>query len=510
MDPKQKPSRGLKTLGSVRLRDQDTGQVILVPQPSNDPNDPLNWVYRYYLAVLTCSGIFMGNFLAGGPSVALVEVVVEFFGTPVPSPDDPFTLTPESVAAFNSAVSKTSYLFTVSALAYGVSNLFWMPFTVKFGRRPVYISSFILFTACTIWASRAQSLYSAALQLGAAGGSVLTGVISIHNNWRMTYYVAVAMNGLITLLVIFTMPETAYDRATVEIESNTVEVEKSSEGVGAGSREEIETVAGLEENIPVTRRKSYWESMSILNGILTQEPLWKIFLRPVAMLLLPSVLWATLVLGTCVGYIVVMSTVVPSAFQSVYGFNTWQTGVLWVSSLLGALISMPFAGVFSDFVANKLTERNAGIREPEMRLPALLPMAIIVPGSLILFGFGVQHELHWIAAAVGMALLGFGVVGCGNIAVVYTIDAYRPVAGEVVVAEMGFKAVVAFLVSFYANKWIEHSGYDGTFATMAGMSVGTLALGVPLYIWGKRIRQRTLGWSIMKLVDWCEDREVGE
>lgn len=32
-----------ETLGRVRLQDEITGASILVPQPSSDPNDPLNW-----------------------------------------------------------------------------------------------------------------------------------------------------------------------------------------------------------------------------------------------------------------------------------------------------------------------------------------------------------------------------------------------------------------------------------------------------------------------------------
>jgi len=32
-----------RTLGNVRLRHQETNEIILIPTPSNDPNDPLNW-----------------------------------------------------------------------------------------------------------------------------------------------------------------------------------------------------------------------------------------------------------------------------------------------------------------------------------------------------------------------------------------------------------------------------------------------------------------------------------
>lgn len=32
-----------QTLGNVRLRHHETNEIILVPTPSSDPNDPLNW-----------------------------------------------------------------------------------------------------------------------------------------------------------------------------------------------------------------------------------------------------------------------------------------------------------------------------------------------------------------------------------------------------------------------------------------------------------------------------------
>lgn len=31
------------TLGSLRLRHHETNEIILIPTPSRDPNDPLNW-----------------------------------------------------------------------------------------------------------------------------------------------------------------------------------------------------------------------------------------------------------------------------------------------------------------------------------------------------------------------------------------------------------------------------------------------------------------------------------
>lgn len=30
-------------MGHLRLRDLETNEIILIPTPSQDPNDPLNW-----------------------------------------------------------------------------------------------------------------------------------------------------------------------------------------------------------------------------------------------------------------------------------------------------------------------------------------------------------------------------------------------------------------------------------------------------------------------------------
>jgi hypothetical protein len=35
--------RSHQGLGTLRLRHQETQEILLIPTPSDDPNDPLNW-----------------------------------------------------------------------------------------------------------------------------------------------------------------------------------------------------------------------------------------------------------------------------------------------------------------------------------------------------------------------------------------------------------------------------------------------------------------------------------
>lgn len=74
-----------------------------------------------------------------------------------------------------------------------------------------------------------------------------------------------------------------------------------------------------------------------------------------------------------------------------------------------------------------------------MRLPAMIFGGIAGPLALILYGVGIGKQLHWMVLTLGLALLNFAIVQATNVTLVYTIDAYRPAAGEIVVTQLGFK-----------------------------------------------------------------------
>jgi hypothetical protein len=48
------------------------------------------------------------------------------------------------------------------------------------------------------------------------------------------------------------------------------------------------------------------------------------------------------------------------------------------------------------------------------------------------------------------------------------------------------------------------------YGTLAGIVFGWLTLALPLYIWGKPLRQKSLEWKFVRLVQWDLDRETGE
>ncbi|KAJ4144978.1 hypothetical protein LMH87_003843 [Akanthomyces muscarius] len=522
------------TLGNVRLRNQENDEIILIPTPSSDPNDPLNWSQwrKKYIAIVLCVAMAMCNFLAAGPSIAIVRTAIDFF---------PQTAQSETLMTY--AIPRVAYFFTSTSLLQGMGNLFWIPAANKWGRRPVYIASYTIYFATAVWlifeksysgflvgrilmgfgAGAAETLapvtitdifflhergaimsaYTCFLSIGVAFGMIISGGITANKDWRTIYEVSSALIGFVLLLLFFTLPETAYKRMEhiKHISSG------SSEALGSNVSQNSDAETGQ----PTAPKHTYLQSLKVFRRKpLTDESMLKMFVRPFALVILPSVLWAALVQSVTIGFLVAVTSNVDPAFEQAYRFQPWQVGLCFFAAIIGSLLGLPAGGKLGDLCADYLTKRNGGIREPEMRLPTIMISAITAPLALVLYGVGIQHHLHFICPTIGLALLNFSITQATTVCLVYVIDSYRPVAGEITLAVMGFKSLFGFFLSFETNPWINKSGYQDAYGAMAGISAAVIIMWIPLYLWGKALRTKTWQWRIMSLVHWADDREVGE
>ncbi|THX73466.1 MFS general substrate transporter [Aureobasidium pullulans] len=542
----------VRTLGSVRLTREGTNERILYPKPSNDPNDPLNWskAYKIYLMSLTSTALVLSNFMAAGPSIAIVELTIDIFHAYPPSPLIPGSFAPASIARFSSSISKAAYLFSATALLQGISNLFWVPVALKYGRRKVYVLSFLLFGVTTIWASRANSfgnllaarlvmgwfagtaecvapltvadlfflhergtymaIFAAALAAGAPLGSIVGGLFTLSTDWRALYYLGTGLIFAFTILAFFTMPKTAFIRIPevhelALVRQTSKDIEKP---LGALQVERLSPERSVEiSNIP---KKTFRQNLAFVTPPQTKESFWKIFIRPILLLALPPVIWSTVTVGLVVGIVVILSVSLANDFYTIYHLETWQSGLCWIAVIVGTAIGMPICGKLTDTTADFFTARAGGIREPEHRLPFCILPALFMPGGLLMYGLSLDHHTHWAVPVVGLAIISVGIVGGTTGAMAYIVDAYRPIAGECVVSVMAFKAAFAFLIAFYTNSWLAADGPAVVYGTLAGIVFAWLALALPLYIWGKQLRQKSLDWKFIRLVQWDLDRETGE
>lgn len=296
-------------------------------------------------------------------------------------------------------------------------------------------------------------MYTAALSAGVSGGIILSGLITIGLSWRYIYFIASALVGALLILVYLTFPETAFNRSPVHVpgsnEAPSKLYENGDEILEKGIHD-MQVERSDEYTHPIHEvtnhgeahtppKDSFIQSMRVFHGKFINETYWKVFYRPVVLLSLPSILWATLVMSVTIGFLVAISSNFASAFAETYNFKAWQSGLCFISGFIGTMLGIFFGGSVSDMVADFFTRRNDGIREPEMRLPAATIGLIASPLGLILYGVGIEDKMHWIVPTLGLGFLSFAIAQVTNVTLTYVIDSYRPIAGETIVTQLAFK-----------------------------------------------------------------------
>jgi hypothetical protein len=83
----------------------------------------------------------------------------------------------------------------------------------------------------------------------------------------------------------------------------------------------------------------------------------------------------------------------PSFFSAVQKLNI--IGFFNFALLIGTFIGLFTAGPLSDWVSMKLTIRNNGIREPEMRLVAMIPYIFVMILGNVVNAVGYQKKWPW-------------------------------------------------------------------------------------------------------------------
>lgn len=120
------------TMNAKHAKGTRTRDIVLVPAPSSDPEDPLNWTPRRKTLSTICMCVY--TLMVGIASAAIYSVLVPI--------SEATSLTLDDLNA------GTGYMF----LAFGWGCLFWQPMALQYGKRPVYLISILATMAIQIWA----------------------------------------------------------------------------------------------------------------------------------------------------------------------------------------------------------------------------------------------------------------------------------------------------------------------------------------------------------------------
>ena len=483
------------------------GEIVLVPQPSLDPNDPLNWPQWKKECIMCLVSM-----------AALMSTAI--YATILPSA----LILSE---AFNVPLGTVSLASGAHTFAIGGITFVACACTQKFGKRPVFLFSSLGLTWTCIWAAAAQSwpswfaarvfqglfvsafeiivpssvgdlyfvhergkrlaIWNWCLSTGATLGSVIGGYISQGLNWRWNFGFAAIACGCLFILFFFFVPETCYIR---DPKFNTdLTTEGNLERAVLASKEEKIAIERIERTA-VPEKHSYLHTLRPWTGEIYDRSnfLWLV-VRPVFCYLYPSVLWASFCYGWSVATLGLYGFVNAQIFISTYKFDAGKVGLVSLSPWILGMLTNVIAGPLIDWIATKLSRANKGVYEPEFRLPLLLPGLII--GAMGSFGFGMSIDAGdpWIAPTLFYGLSsGIGGVLVGLPVYSYVVDSFRPLAPEAFVCINFLKNSLNFGLSFGINQWVVNQGFSKTFQTVGGLQIAFTVPAFFLWIYGKRLR----------------------
>jgi len=324
---------------------------------------------------------------------------------------------------------------------------FWSPLAEFYGRRPIYLASFLAFMIWLIPSALAQNIttmivarffqglagsaflsvsggtvgdmftrddmqapmaiFTLAPFVGPSTGPLIGGVVNSFLSWRWTHYIVLIESAVLIVTLFFFVPET-YRNSSEPSPPPPLSPPKSNlhlDPVLLAKKARRLRAATGDDRYFAPMEKTTRSVLSTVSSSL---------LRPFQILAFePMCLILDLYSAILLGLLYLFFGAFPLVFRNNYGFNLWQVGLTFMGLLLAmplAAASTPFWHRLRDRLADGRRGENGGEPrpEPEDQLPMVILAAPLITGGLFWFGFTTYPWIHWIVPIIGSFVFGIG------------------------------------------------------------------------------------------------------
>ncbi|KAF2220357.1 major facilitator superfamily domain-containing protein [Elsinoe ampelina] len=495
--------------------------ILLVPTPSSDLEDPLRWSrWRkgYHLLLLVAYSSLMGAITNWSSVIYVVLAQV-----------------------YETTIANLSIGLALCLLMLGVANVFLIPLSNKLGRRATYNWSLLFVLGAEVWLARSKSIgdfqgahvllgigaapfealvpvsvsdtyyahergtrlayYVFGLAFGSLVGPICAGYMVTSQGWEWIYWWGVILTGLLTFLFFFTFEETYFERsADLHEAAQSLHVRKVEEM----NPEDYETKEAMEgeqihyatsgpkvgDILDTTKFRLQFSFFKLFPT--TWSTVLNDFWRPLKVCSLPAIIWCGVNYGTCVSWLAVMGTTVAATLAPPpYLFSNSQIGLFWIAPLIGAIIGAIYSGTVTDRFVLLDVQSKPWIQRAEFRLWSCLPAAIIFPAGLMLYGIGAARGMAWIVLFVGGGLIGFGLSVGGSVSMAYTLDCYKEIDTQAITTIILIRNVVGFAITWAIQPWINNMGKQNAFIVVGCLAFTITGASVIFIFFGKSMRKWT-------------------
>lgn len=520
-----------------------SGGVILMPQPSDSPNDPLNWSWFRKYAHFTVI-IFITAFTSAtaNDAGATQDLLNEIYGISYDLMNTGAGVLFASIAITLLLLAPTTSIWgrKVSyfiCLAMGLAGSVWFGYSrdvndtiwsqLFVGASEACAESQVQLSILDLFFQHQLglrlTLYILATSVGTYLGPLIAGFISAvsTNLFRWVGWLAAIIYGVLIVILVFGFEETYFDRARflgliLRSLGNSSNVDEYCEKKDAKNTTETTVNATLKllpsrdslnesdnDNEAVLDAglndppKSYWLRVQMITPASNIRGYgFKQYFKQLRMIfrvfLFPPVILSGLMWGAQDAFLTFyLTTEDDDYYNAPFNYSDAGVAIMNVPCLIGAVIGCYYAGTLSDWFVLQLAKRNNGILEAEFRLWFVFLAAIILPIGLLVFGIGTAEGWSWHQTYIGLGFIGFGWGCAGDISMSYLMDAYPEMVIEGMVGVSVINNLIGCIFTFVCSPWLAAMGTKHTYIVLAVIDFVIMMLCAPMLYYGKRCRAWT-------------------
>ncbi|KAF7189546.1 putative MFS-type transporter [Pseudocercospora fuligena] len=485
-------------------------EIVLVPQPSDDPNDPLNWpiTKKITIVVIVVFGAFImpscfGPLLSAGTAVVAIDLNISIADVTILSGYQ--LLVAGCWGPFVNALSRRygkrpQFLFgSIMALIGTIICSVSHDYTTLLAGRVIQgfsysaYESLIFAVVGDLFFVHQRGMFVSIMSFGLAAisnlTSVICGPITTNLGWHYLFHILDALLGFQLILVFFFVPETAYERsAKLEIDEIAEDISSSTTSSEKPKTDEFEHTRSRTSSLPPPPKKTYVQSLAIFTGVHSDENVVHLLIAPFLCIVNLGAMWMVIGAGALNAFFVSQSYVAAQIFfYPPYNLSAAGVGYLFVGPFLGATLGSIVLALAMDPLILWCTNKNKGFYEPEFRL---LPVTLgLLSGvGLMSYAYAVDAQISMYTCSFLWGLSMFGIIFMITPSNSYVIDAFRDLSSEMFIASMMFKNFIFYGFSYFVNDWAAAKGPGQVFYVFGGVASAIVLSTLPLYVYGKRYR----------------------
>ncbi|KAJ4329935.1 hypothetical protein N0V87_010444 [Didymella glomerata] len=363
------------------------GHTILIPHPSDNPNDPLNWspAKKHVILLIVSFAAFLPDYGSGIFVVALSAWAGRL----------PILFYFLAIAAATAAWCAAATTFE-SFMAARILNGFFS--TVAQGGGLMFIFDMFFFHE----RARKINIWAAFIILSPYMGPLITAFIITTEPWPIAFWVYFIETSIALILTILFVRETYYDRRIAP-------ADQPPQGSCFGQ------LLGTAQFKSRHLRSTFGQAC----------------MRPIRVIIKPTVFLSVIYYFLTFAWVVGINTTVAIFLTPLYNFGPKQIGFFYFTPIVAALIGEIAGHWLHDGILRIYSKKQMGRFEPEVRLWAMWLSTPFMIAGLIGLGFCLEDAYHYMLTSLFWGLYVFGIMISTVALNAYNLDSYPEASGEV-------------------------------------------------------------------------------